>query len=742
MIAGHANPSATTIRFQHAFKLALSIVLLYWIALSANWDMPKYGALAIALISLDTTGASVRKGMSRIVGTTAGLAVGLIGLSLFAQSGWGILIYHTSFLILVGYFMQISRYPYAWFVAGFLASLVWSTTYGKVDHAFHYATFRYLETSVGVLIYTIVCTMIWPRTSGDSLDRCGADLWDGLQVLLSQCRQRLDPDRQTCDTASSPVNVDGSLSQLLTTIPAAYADTPSIARTRQAWEVFQVNARGVVDAMQLWRQSIDDCQQVNLNRLLPDFQNSLEELEKRFARISSLWQIRFADPGRQEGDLDDSIFLNPLRLDADRNAFTELSHADRAAVLSLLQQLKLLDITSRDLLRSLRVIAGLAPNRELKSELLPLAAPRAPFWDSVRFLHGLIPAASFVFAYIFWFYLNPPTGPSIPNMAATFGLLIVMSPLDLKALIPPLLVVIWGVVAPIYFLVLPRLDSGLELLTLLFVFAFTVDYFCIGRRAGLRTLILTLFVMMTGISNSQSYSFIGLVDGGLMVVLGLTVVAIVQMLFSPVRPEQILIKSTRRFFAGCARFTSRFSSEDSTTAADDQKIRRQCLESVMLPASANIGQVQKNLDSNLYAENPPEKLQQLIDGMQSITYRLQSAEIAHRQLTRHAAELPASLFPLVRQAQRFLQSTFTGWSNLESGIDFAQQRDQLHSLSEEFVIRFAELDRSGNQNQIDDQILADLYSLMGTIRGLVDATGRMQTTISQINWSQWAAVRF
>ncbi len=69
-------PNQTVMNMQQAFKLALSMTLLYWLALSLNWDLPKYGALAIALISLDTTGASLHKGIMRIVGTTVGLARG------------------------------------------------------------------------------------------------------------------------------------------------------------------------------------------------------------------------------------------------------------------------------------------------------------------------------------------------------------------------------------------------------------------------------------------------------------------------------------------------------------------------------------------------------------------------------------------------------------------------------------------------------------------------------------------
>ena len=59
----------TRVQLQEAFKLALSMMLFYWLALWMNWDLPKFGALAIIVVSLSTTGASLNKGVMRVAGT-------------------------------------------------------------------------------------------------------------------------------------------------------------------------------------------------------------------------------------------------------------------------------------------------------------------------------------------------------------------------------------------------------------------------------------------------------------------------------------------------------------------------------------------------------------------------------------------------------------------------------------------------------------------------------------------------
>ena len=128
------------IQLQEAFKLALSMMLSYWFVLWMDWDLTRYTGLAILLISLDTTGASLQKGLMRIVGTTFGLGVGFFAVACFSQDRWLNMLFLSSYLVAISYFMQESRYGYAWFVAGIVPVIVWATTYMKVDTAFHYGT--------------------------------------------------------------------------------------------------------------------------------------------------------------------------------------------------------------------------------------------------------------------------------------------------------------------------------------------------------------------------------------------------------------------------------------------------------------------------------------------------------------------------------------------------------------------------------------------------------------------------
>ena len=180
-----------TVQLQEAFKLALSLMLFYWLALYMDWDLPKFGALAIVVTSLSTSGASLNKGIMRVTGTGIGALAGFVLLSWFSQSPLGMLLATAVYLVFVGYFIQTTRQGDTWFLAGLMVVSVWSSSYMKIDTAFHFATTRFLETAAGVLLFTIVSALLWPRTSGAALQRQGQAFWEGLQELFKQYREQL-----------------------------------------------------------------------------------------------------------------------------------------------------------------------------------------------------------------------------------------------------------------------------------------------------------------------------------------------------------------------------------------------------------------------------------------------------------------------------------------------------------------------------------------------------------------------
>ncbi|MBL7216465.1 MAG: FUSC family protein [Desulfobacteraceae bacterium] len=728
------------INLQEAFKLALSVVLFYWLAFWMNWDMPKYGGLAIAVISLDTTGASLRKGLMRIIGTMVGLAVGFLVIGWLAQDRWGNMLFLASYYVVISYFMQGSRYGYAWLVAGFLPSLIWAETYGNVDFAFHYATFRYLETTAGVVVYTLVSALIWPRSAGRQLNRQGKDLWAGIRKLFGLYRHQLTDGVLSAEASDLRTGLAGNVAQMLTTLQAAYVDTQRVMEQKRVWEVLCVNVRALGDALELWREGIDDYRHLDLERLLPRFGSGLETIDKRLQRIADLWQARQA-PDDDVGTDDDADLLEPLGLDLDGPAGAELPRFDRAALLSSVQQLQILDLTSRELLRTLRVLAGIDTSRgfRVQSEQRDLFLPSP--WQPEWLIKALFPAVCFIVCYIFWIYINPPGGPMVPMMAGAMALSVVMSGMNPGQFLIWMLVIMWAIVAPVYFFVMPALNTGFEILSLLFVYTF---FFAVlgGRWPLLRLLPLLLLVLMADIRNQQTYSFIGLVDGGIMFTLVFGSIVVVQMLLSSIRPEQILLRTIRRFFHGCAKITEGFSLYRPKNRTKGQKLRKRYYQSMVLPVPRQLQAVEKNLNYKLFPRNSPGKVKRLMDNLQSISFRLQAVEIAFNRVITRFPHLMETLNPLKNEARARLQRVFKSWASFEGTDVLEDQRAALQELSRGLEQRLDAREKTGEPDLTDERAPREFYALLGTVRGLFQAMVETQNVIKEINWGQWAAKRF
>jgi len=727
------------IHLQEAFKLVLSVVLFYWLAFWMNWDMPKYGGLAIAVISLDTTGASLRKGLMRIIGTMVGLAVGLLVLAWLAQDRWGTMLFLASYYVMIGYFMLGSRYSYAWFVAGFLPALIWAETYGNVHFAFHYAIFRYLETTAGVVIYTLISAVIWPRNAGDQLNPQGKDLWARIRKLFGLYRHQLTYGELPAEASDLRAGLAGNVTQMFTILEAAYVDTPRVMEKKRVWEVLRVNVRALDNALELWRESIDDCRQLDLKRLMPRLGSGQENIDRRLQRIADLWVARQAPDDDLDTD-DDAVLLEPLGLDLDGPACAGLSRFDRAVLLSSVQQLQILDLTSRELLRTLRVLAGLDTSQgfRVQSEQRDLYLPSP--WQTERLIKALFPAVCFVVTYIFWIYIDPPGGPMVPMMGGVMALGVVSGGMNPGQLLMVMLVIIWAIVAPIYFFVLPALSTGFGLLSLLFVYTFCFAVLG-GRWPLLRSFPLLLLVLMADIRNQQTYAFMGLVEVGMMLTLVMGIIAAVQML-GPIRPEQILLRSIRRFFQGCGKITEGFSLYRPKKQAKGQKLRKHYYESMVLPVPRQLQAVEKNLNYKLFPHNSPGKVKRLVDNLQSISLRLHAVEIAFSRVIIRFPHLMETLNPLKNEVRGRLQRVFKSWARFEGTDVLEDQRAALKAISRDLEQRLDAREKTGEPDLTDERAPQEFYALVGTVRGLFQAMVETQNVIKQINWGQWAAKRF
>jgi len=125
-----------------------------------------------------------------------------------------------------------------------------------------------------------------------------------------------------------------------------------------------------------------------------------------------------------------------------------------------------------------------------------------------------------------------------------------------------------------------------------------------------------------------------------MILLAGVILAVVYVLFTPLRPEQSLLRSLRRFFRGCARFTESRTLDSAADRPRERESGKRYLESMVLPGPGKIAAVQPHLDYHLHPDNSPEKVQRLYNSVQGIAYRLQSVAVARDRIAKRSSVLP------------------------------------------------------------------------------------------------------
>lgn len=639
------------VQTREAFKLALSMMLVYALSLWMDWEMPKYGALAIVLISLGTTGASLQKGIMRLVGTTVGLCVALLLLACFAQDRWLSLIFMAGYLVIVAYFMQGSRFPYAWFVAGFLVPLVWSTTYMQVDTAFNYASFRYLETTAGVLIYTLVSVLLWPIRASDRLGPQGENLWQSLGQLLQHGREELATGKVTEYPRKTRQDLETGLSSLSQTLQTATTENSSVRSRRKIWEALLRKIEGLVRDLETWQKSLRACQGIDLTPCRTELEAQLDRAQAQLDRVAQVWASMTSSAGHEElpkvpEDLPHTV---------EAPASERMNSEERGRMAAFWRRTQdVLDSTDQvmELSQLLLEENPSEATRQLRQRFPP---PRAIRPQPERLRLALLPAICLVLGFFLWILTDPPAGTGVPNFAATMGLVMVLTPFAIKPLLMTIIGSVIFAVAPVYIFLMPALQDGVSLLAMIFTYTFVFGFLG-GFSPALKIVPLALFVMLTGISNDQSYSLMAMINPAIMFLLSFAILAVVHGLMFRTRPEEKMLATLRSYFSACASYLRGLANAGQLIPSAKLSRSRESLH--RMPTMLADMQAKLSKAPGAYA------LGRLTDATHSLSLGLQAME-ADRVDPQGTAAL--------EDLQASIEASLASWQKLQPGATIDQR---------------------------------------------------------------------
>jgi uncharacterized membrane protein YccC len=719
---------------REGLKVALSMTLFYWLALSMDWDLPRYGALAIAVVSLGTAGASLQKGTFRVIGTTIGLAVGLIAIPTVFLDPIPFLVFQSLYLFVVGYLMQGSAHAYAWNVAGFLPILVWSSTYMHSGDAFHFAVFRYLETAAGVAIYTSVSVVLWPRRAGDALAPLGRSLLEGLVEAVRELRGVSSRAASADQLEQSLIRLDGLAARAEATLELAFYDSSGLSGNRAVWRSLRHELRTFRNALRLLRFSMRDCAKMDLDRVAPGVSDSLGACERRLQRSIELWDgLGLTSSTGPTPSRDDAPLLERALIRATPEA--DLAPVGRAAIEATQTQAQAMDESSIGILRALRALNGFADTPARPARSAETGRSLLATWSSERLKYAMIAPLCLALAYVLWRSLQPNGAPTIISIAGGVSLAIPLAPFPVLPAVVRVVVIVVVVIFPLYSLVMPRLHTGSELLILIFLYTLFACF--VGTKNPLNKLFaLVGFFMLTGISNrGQAFSFEGFSNAMVGIMLGMLVIMVVSSMMVPGRPEATIEAGLKRTLSACERFARALDGR-RWPGARGRLRRRHLLRSVILSQPQALRTVAGRADRVDDAERA--RLEHLFECMQTIGLRLQAVDaayVSYADASRDGLDPSNDMLGAVRDGAA---EVFGRWRTLDRSA-FADLGKALARLSSDAS---AMLERRLHENTGSPLPNAQDYILCASVRSLIEGMEACNRAINGVNWDTLLEPRF
>ncbi|MEN8132421.1 MAG: hypothetical protein ABFS45_20025 [Pseudomonadota bacterium] len=201
-------------------------------------------------------------------------------------------------------------------------------------------------------------------------------------------------------------------------------------------------------------------------------------------------------------------------------------------------------------------------------------------------------------------------------------------------------------------------------------------------------------------------------------------------------------QTLHRFLAGSARIVDDFRLRSPRQQIRGHKRRKRVFEAAILPVSTQLLSVEKNLDYLLFPDNTPEKVQHLVDNLQSVRLRLQALEATYTAAESESPELMRSLDSLNEKWRKRIRSELEKWAQLEQPDNLIKDWSTRSILSQEMEQRLGKLQQDKDLNEVDTLALRNIYAVIGSAQSLLDAMKELGDSMKQIKWNQWAAARF
>jgi uncharacterized membrane protein YccC len=714
-------------RVKEAIKTALAMTIAFGIALFMDWEKPYWAGFAVAFISLDTFGASFNKAAMRMLGTLVAITAAFTFLALFPQQRWLFMTFVALYVGLCAYMMTGKRHQYFWYASGFICVVIAVNSSNSLS-AFQIAIERAQETGTGVLVYSLVSALLWPRGSKGSLEDTTCKLWATQTEIYQHYRSLMSENGSAKDSRPLRLQENQLMTRVGQLLNAAETDSYDVWELRYHWRYFHQLSTRLSETLERWRESLSQNQNLDLENLLPNLSALVMEIEQRFEGIAHMLA------GHAPERLPEAVALK-----IDRAAIGSLDHFQKAAVAVFQTQIDRLEALSRalfDCVRDLKGFSGpaLKPLRE--------EAPGPGLSIDPDRLQGAITVmATLWIAFLIWVYVNPPGHASFVMMSTVLVMVAVNGGINPKVLALPLIFCTLFA-GSLYIFVMPHLSGYGQLGLMIFVVTFGITYlFSAPHLAIVKLIALAMFANQISVQNQQTYSFAAFANGFAMI--SLVAAFLIATAYIPVspRPEKVFLRLLRRFFRQAESLISCLAIDRDRRRGWVVRWKMHFYRSNLLELPPKLARWGARIDHGALPKPDAKQIEEMVNSLAIIADRLKML-MADRQVPM-ADILVQQLLEDFRAWRLTIQEIFQNWWRSETAdIDAADLQTRLASLLNRLEKRIDTLFRRKEGGTLSEEDNENFYRLLGSYRSLSEAVVEHARLVTGLNWEQWREERF
>lgn len=402
-------------RAKEAIKMGLIAVLALGLAQSFGWERPDWAVFMAVLANLGFSGASYLKGIRGILGTLLALPILWAIHALFPQERWSFLLVLSLVISVLLYLALTQSNSYIWIKSlGAILIIGVGGNLGMLDSTslFNLGVDRLQETVLGVAVFVLVQSVLWPYSGRPHMVTTSAELLVMQRELIQACFTSLLSNKPLIGMTSQPAELIEKINTLYVQSRDIQLENGRSFEERFAWQ----QIAGIGQALLPILLELLSCRQqlkgVPLNDYLPCLPDALLELDARLAHAHELHL------GRQM-----SRACLEIRL-TDPQSMLTLDRDSRLALTRLREQLTQLQRQTKQLVELLEAVFLF--NQALPQKGAPLTQARELDWEALQMVMANL--GLFWVAALLWINFTIPGGSTILLMSMVLAMSVLFLP--------------------------------------------------------------------------------------------------------------------------------------------------------------------------------------------------------------------------------------------------------------------------------------------------------------------------